>query len=400
MKIFQINAVYGFGSTGVIVKDINDLIQEHSWDSYIGCVYFSKTIKNVYKIGNDLDYKKHALLSRLTGKQGFFSKHSTKKLIEHLEKIKPDIIHLHNLHSNYINIEILLNYINYNNIPLVLTLHDCWFFTGKCYHYLKYNCYKWKTKCNHCPAKTEELPNYLLDHSKWVYQKKSKLFKNIKNMTIVGVSDWISNEAKQSFFFDKNFTTIYNGIDTTIFYPQKNDFRLKYKLKNKFLILIMANKWFDCNNKNYIKDIEEILKDDEMIILVGCSSKQINMVKKSNKILSIGFLYDKNELCKIYSAVDVFLNITLVDSLPTVIMESICCGTPVISHDVAGCTELIDTDTGIVFEKQNVKELRKSLSTIRNKQYNNCAARGKNKFNKKNCYEDYIKVYESLVKYK
>lgn len=398
MKIFQLNAVYGFGSTGTIVKDINDLIQENDWESFIGYMYFSKTMKNGFKIGNDLDYKKHALLSRVTGKQGFFSKQSTIKLIEYLEKIKPDVIHFHNLHSNYINIEILLKYIAHNNIPLVITLHDCWFFTGKCYHFLKYNCNKWKEGCDHCPAKTKELPNYLWDHSKWVYQRKCKLFKNIKNMIIVGVSNWISSEAKQSFFFDKNITTIHNGIDTTMFYPQKSDFRLKNKLENKFLILIMANKWFDNDNNIYIKEIEKILKDNEMLILVGCSKKQIKMLMKSDKIFSIGFLYDKNELRKVYSMVDVFLNITLVDSLPTVIMESICCGTPVITHDVAGCAELIDSETGIIFEKQNVAELRKSLDIIKNKQFNNCANRGAEKFNKKNCYKKYIEIYESLMR--
>lgn len=400
MKILQINAVYGFGSTGIIVEDINDLIQEKGWESFIGYVYFSKSMKNGYKIGTNADYKKHALLSRLTGKQGFYSKQSTKKLLQYINTIQPDIIHLHNLHSNYINIEILLNYIADNNIALVVTLHDCWFFTGKCYHYLKYNCYKWKTGCNHCPAKTRELPNYLLDHSKMIYQKKCKLFKNIKNITIVGVSNWISDEAKQSFFFDKNIITIYNGVDTNIFYPRKNNLRIQYRLEDKFLILIMANKWFDNENKNYVKEIEKVLKDDEIIILAGCSSKQVNLVKGINKIYSIGYIYDKNELCNIYSMVDIFLNITLVDTLPTVIMESICCGTPVITHDVGGCSELIDNETGIVFEKQNVYELRNCLDIIKNRQFTKCAMRGMEKFNKGNCYKKYIDLYESLVNYK
>ena len=242
MKVMQINAVYDYGSTGVIVKDIDEVLQKYGYESYVAYVNCKNSPKNGYKIGNQIDYKLHALLTRIFGKQAYFSTFKTKTFLRYIDMIKPDIIHLHNLHSNYINLNLLLRYIIKNNIKTVITLHDCWFFTGKCFHYMTYKCNKWQTECDNCPKLKKDVPSWFFDRSRKVFIDKKRYFSQIDDLVVVGVSNWISNEAKKSFFKNKKIIAIHNGVDIDIFKPMDSNIRKKYKIEGKFVVLGMADR--------------------------------------------------------------------------------------------------------------------------------------------------------------
>ncbi len=229
MIILQINAVNTIRSTGRQVSELSNFLLKSGNESYIAYSY-GQDLENGYKIGSKIDHKIHSLLSRIFGLQGYFSKISTKKLLKYIESIKPDVVHLHNLHSNYVNLNMLLNYLGENNISTVITLHDCWFYTGKCTHYTIDNCYKWKDQCGNCPRLSKDNKSWIFDKTTKMLSDKKRLLNNIPNLGIVGVSDWITEEAKKSILKNsKSITRIYNWIDTNTFNPSNND-QIKQKL--------------------------------------------------------------------------------------------------------------------------------------------------------------------------
>ena len=277
MKVIQINAVYGVGSTGVIVEDLHNLALENGIESYVSYSTTNRSpdeIKNGYVIGKNLGKKIHAVLSRLGGKQAYFSSFATKKLIKHIENVNPDIVHLHNLHSNFVNMNMLLKYLGKKDIKTVITLHDCWFFTGGCFHYTSVGCNKWQESCGNCPKKMQDTPALLKDNSAKILADRKKYFGKIKNLSVVGVSQWIANEGEKTIFKGKNVLNIYNGIDTEFFVPTPSDFREKHGLEDRFLILAPASKWLKPINKDTFETVSKNLPSDCVIVMLGCSECQ------------------------------------------------------------------------------------------------------------------------------
>ncbi len=399
MKVLQINAVYGYKSTGIIVKDIDKTLQINGHESYIAYQKCSTRPNNGYKIGNIIDCKTHGLLTRIIGKQAYFSILSTKRLLQYIDIIKPDIIHLHNLHSNYINLNMLLKYLEYENIKTIITLHDCWFFTGKCFHYSVIGCKKWQKHCENCPKLKDDVPSWLLDQTAVVFHDKEKYLSAIYDLVIVGVSDWISNEAAKSFLKGKRIITIHNGVDLDIFKPTESDIKMKLGVENKFVILGTANKWLDKINKNTFHYVTNQLAEDEVMLLIGCSKEQ--MGKLPDRVIGIEYINSREELAQIYSTADVYVNVTWEDSLPTVNIESLCCGTPVITFDSGGSPEIINQDTGIVVEQGDYKSLFNAIREVKlkGKEYYKlrCIEHGVKNFNKNDRYLDYIQLYQYIV---
>lgn len=403
MKVIQINAVYGFGSTGIIVRDIDQMLKQNGENS---CVVYQKSevlVKDGFHMGNPIDWKWHALLTRLQGKQGYASIWSTQKMLKYLDIQKPDVVHLHNLHSNYINLNMLLNYLAKNNIPTVVTLHDCWFFTGKCFHFIASRCEKWKYKCDNCPQNKADVKSLFFDQSRSVFEDKKKYFQRIAKLTVVGCSEWIKKLSEQSpIFRGKNILRIYNGVDTSVFYYRDEQvFRRKNKLNNQFVILGMANKWLLEENKEIFDRLVKSLEEDETIVIIGCSEEQRKKLSDIKRVLAVRYVKDRNELANIYSSSNVFVNLTFEDTLPTVNMESICCGTPVITYDSCGSPELIeDGRTGYIIPAKDFTALRNSLLKIKagNLSRHECEKTGKNCFDKNLQYLEYLRVYKDLIK--
>ncbi len=390
-RILQINANYGFGSTGLIMKDIDDIISSQSdMQSFVAYQRTNVAKTNGTYMGNPLDWKLHALLCRLHGWQGYYSYFSTKRFLTYLDELKPDIVHLHNLHSNYVNIKLLLKYIAQKDIRTVITMHDCWWFTGKCFHYVDVGCAKFTTGCGSCPKKNYPPASYLGDFSSGVYASKKELLLSIPHLTMVGCSDWICAEAKKSFLKDSDIIRIYNGIDTDVFSPQKHP-----RGKN-IQILGMANKWMHPRNIGIIKRIIE--KTNATIKIVGCTEVQKEKLKEySARVEAIGFISNRNQLADMYNSADVFINLTHADTLPTVNMESICCGTPVITYDVTGSPELIGPKTGFIVKEDDQNRIIDIISNGIFPERQECALIGQSLFGKDYCYNRYIDLYRSIL---
>ncbi len=400
MKILQINAIYGCKSTGIIVKDIDFLLQYSGYESYIAYQNATEEPLFGYKIGNSIDYKMHAFLTRLLGKQAYFSTTSTKSLIKYINEIQPDIVHLHNLHNNYLNLNLLLEYLAKKSINTVITLHDCWFFTGKCFHYQIVECYKWKALCGKCPQIKTDVPSWLFDRTNSVLIDKNKYFSKLKSLTIVGVSKWISNEAKHGIFKDKDIITIYNGVNIDVFKPTFSQIREELGLLNKFIILGAAAKWLSHFNMETLNYIVSNIKSDMKLVIFGCNKEELKQLSES--VVGIGYITDRDEMAKIYSFADVFVNVTFEDSLPTVNMEALACGTPVITYDSGGSSEIINQETGLIVPKGNKEELLKAILKIKAKGKNfyeqKCIDRVTKNFNKNDRYQEYVNLYLNILK--
>lgn len=398
-KLLQINAVYGKGSTGLITKDISQMMINAGWKSYVACASIGITETNgthLYTIGTPFDHKVHSALSRVIGLHGYFSIHATSKLLEEIERIKPDVIHIHNLHSNFINVNMLFKYIMYNKIPTIITLHDCWLFTGKCYHYLYDHCEKWKTHCQQCPRLRTEIPSYFFDFSSCVYNDRKKYIGDNIFVHVVGVSKWITNEAKQSLLANRVYGTIYNGVDLNVFRPTKNNKREVLGLTEKFVILGMANKWLAKENTDTYQQYLNWKKENWILVLLGCQ----NTVFLEPGVIGLPYVSDRKEIAQIYSMADVFVNITKVDSFPTVSIEALACGTPIVSYISGGSAEIISEDVGLTVPYGDAKGLIAAIKKIeingKAAYTDNCVKRARKNHDVQRCYNEYLELYQSF----
>lgn len=396
MRVLQINAVYGFKSTGVIVKDIGETLVQNGEEAYFAYQTTSQVPENGYKIGNKLDWKWHALYSRIFGKQAYASKRATKKFLKWVDAIQPDIVHFHNLHSNYIHLNMLCEYLAKKNIPTVITMHDCWYFTGKCTHYSAVKCNKWQASCGGCPLNKSEQPSLLCDCTSKVLKDKTAHLLKLKNLTLVGCSEWIANEARKSKLSSANIQVIYNGVDTSIFAPHDSEVRKEFGIENEFLILGMADKWCDGQNREIVEKLIVSQDKNSKIVIVGCKEDQKKYFEQFDNVIPLGYITDRNRLADIYAAADVFVNLTRADTLPTVNMESICCGTPVITFDSCGSPELVDENCGYVVKEGDIETLLSRIENIKNTPLLFDVTEQQRKFDKNECYKKYLEIYKTI----
>lgn len=399
MKVLQINAVYGYTSTGVITKDIQQCCLDNDIDAYVA---FSKGhgIPNdhTYEIGNILDCKVHALLSRIAGKQAYFSHCTTKKLLKYIDSLHPDIVHLHNLHNNYINLNMILNYLAKKDVKTIITFHDCWYFTGGCFHYTSVDCKRWQIGCGNCPKQKIDTPALLWDASKSILKNRIKNLSAIKNITIVGASEWVASECKKSMLGIKNVTFIHNGFDLSIFKPSPSDFKQKLGIEGKFVILGPASKWLLPINKPTLDFFISHMDDNSILLLFGGNG--IESISSFN-VKMYGFTHNRKELAQLYSMADVMVNVSREDTLSSLNLECQACGTPVVTYDATGNKETVDGQCGFAVETGDFESLFEMVLRIKHADKESlktaCVDRITHNFEKQNNYLKYIKLYKSIA---
>lgn len=403
MKIAQINMV-DFGSTGKIMLQIAKTARDQGMQTRT----FSTGQQSLrYRpmppapeghtyYGSWLSNNLHYMCARITGKYGFYSRRSTSKLIRKLKEFGPDVIHLHNLHAGFLHLPMLMDYVRKNDVPLVWTLHDCWTFTGGCAHFDYQNCQKWKTGCHHCPL-LHAYPSSKLDLTRSVWKKKKKMFEGIKNLTIVTPSNWLASLVKESYLGNYPVRVIQNGIDLNVFHPRPSGFRKKYDLENKKILLGVASPWSNKKGLDVFAALAKRLPQNYKIVLVGTSEN--TEAQLPDEVIAIRRTNDQIELAEIYSAADVFVNPTREDTFPTVNIEALACGTPVVTFAVGGSPEILDETCGTVVERDDVDHLKQQILRIGEMQpytESACVNRAKS-FDMYRRYQDYVQLYKSCV---
>ena len=392
-KLLQINECLNY-STGKITQQIGELAIANGWESYIAYSSRESLVpckSKVIKVGSKIDPYIHYAENLLLDREGLSSRCATKKLVEQIKAIHPDVVQLHSLHDHWLNYKILFEYLNTTDIQVVWTFHDCWAMTGHCMHFVTKNCDRWKTGCYDCLMKGE-YPNSLVDRSRKNWELKKSMFAGCKNLSVVACSDWIADFARESFLKDKRIITIHNGVDLSLFKPQSKTESKKYK------IIAVSSPWYPAKGELDIYKLRSILSDEKFeIIMVGLSEDQIKKLPAG--IRGIQRTQNVNELAKLYSESDVLINPTYADTFPTVNLEALACGTPVITYRTGGSPEAVDEKTGIVVEQGDVDALADAIRKMKEHPLSSedCRKRAEEHFDKDKCFEKYINLYNTLL---
>ena len=392
--LFQINECLNY-STGKITQQIGEAAIAQGWESYIAYSTHELVVpskSHIIKVGTFFNAYFHYGESLILDREGLASRMATKRLVKRIREINPQVVQLHNLHDHWLNYRILFKYLNTTDIKVVWTFHDCWAFTGHCFHFVTKGCKKWKTECYDCPLQ-HEYPKAYLDRSKKNYELKKILFSANKNLTIVACSEWMAGLVKQSFLKEKRIEVIQNGIDLNVFQPSGS------KIKDgKFRILAVSNVWNKEKGYYDILKLRNLLPREYEITIVGLTKEQLKDLPE--RIIGIERTQSVNELIRLYSESDVLINPTFADTFPTINIEALACGTPVITYKTGGSPEIIDDQTGIVVKQGSVEEMASAIATLNRNPLNSidCRNRAEKHFNKGERFSDYIRLYNELVK--
>ena len=404
--VVQINT-YNGGSTGSIAHNINEEAKRNGWTTYF---YYGRNWRNKAnetgeaKTGSTkfgkINTLFHVLVTRLFDRQGLASNRDTRRLINDLKRIKPDIIHLHNIHGYYLNYKILFKYLKDSDTPVVWTLHDCWTMTGHCAHFDAAGCNKWETGCQKCPQKRAYPATLLFERSKKNYKEKLKAFSSIKRLTMVPVSNWLGDIVKRSFLKDKDITVIHNGIDINTFRFSQSNIKEQHGIGGKKIVLGVAAPWSKRKGLEDFKQLYEVLpKQEYKIVMIGLSDEQIKQLPVG--IIGLPRTNTAAELARWYSAASVFVNCTYEDNYPTTNLEAISCGTPVVTYKTGGSPESLTPYTGRIVEQGNIEMTANAIEELcsldRDELRKHCTTYAIAHFDKNECFQKYVNLYESLL---
>ena len=401
-KLLQINPVVRLNtSTGRIMKEIGEIAIASGWESYIAYSGARDGVpqhtSQLVPVGNKLDLAIHAVATRIFDAHGLASRRATKQLIRRIREIDPDIVHIHNVHGYWLNYPLLCQYLQESGKPVIWTVHDCWLYTGHCYYYSAARCDKWSTGCGHCPQKRAFPASWLFDRSARNWQDKRRAFGSLQRLTIVPVSEWIRREMARSFLADKQFQVIHNGIDLDVFRPEAN---VETERPAGTVILGVATLWHEEKGVRDFIELAALLRPDEHLVLVGKMSEaqraafpaHVQLVERTENVA---------KLAALYARATAFVNPTWQDNYPTVNLEAIACGTPVVTYRTGGSVEAVAEGTGFVVEQGDVEGLlacvRELAAQDRQAVAARCRAHALQHFSKLERYQDYIRLYENLT---
>lgn len=406
--LLQIDICRNSGSTGKISEDIGKLAIQRGWNSYKAYSYVLDDRREsdniLIPVGDKAGYYLSIIETRLFDNHclGLSNKRGTEELIKTIEEIKPDIIQLHDIKGYFLNIRILFEYLAKRDIPIVWTVHSCWQFTGHCGHFDYLGCERWKTGCYKCPGKKQYPTSWLLDRSKKNWEEKRELFTGVSNITLVPVSNWLSNLIGESFLKDLPRQVIYNGIDTNVFKPMENYGNLveQYGLHNKIVLLAAATAWGEKKGFNDYLKLREYLSDDYIIVLIGLKPELTASLPRG--IVGISKTNDQEELAKWYSLADVVLNLSYEETFGLTTVEGFGCGTPSVVYNKTASPELISKGVGYVVDAGNIQAVADAVNHLikdNSKDYyrDNCRKYALAKFDKENNFNKYIELYDTLL---
>lgn len=406
-KLLQFNVSANYGSTGKISEQIGLAAKRNGWECFQVYSYGQESVMHLIPTGGKINRILHYLEQRVFDDEGLASRLVTKKVIGHIKEIKPDVIQLHNIHDHYINYRILFEYLNRTKIPVVFTIHDFWPVTGHCFHFINANCNRWNSEgCYDCPM-AHIFPNNILNRAKQNFQLKKRLFSANRNLHVVAVSQWVGDLMKESFLGDKPLTVIPNGIDTKVFTPTELQASSKIhqellKLPSEtFVLLSVAGRW-DVGDKrldDYIQ-MSSMLAKNEVIVLVGVN-EEISTKLPSN-IIGLGRTESSQELAAIYTRANVVLSLSGSETFGLTIVEGYACGTPAVVYDNTAPPSLITTQTGLVAKNLDIYDAYLKIQTIKKNGKSfyskTCINLARERYDKEKCFEEYVKLYEDLIK--
>lgn len=407
-KLLQINPVVRENtSTGKIMRALGELAQAAGWESYIA---YSRARDGVpphssrlVPVGNRMDLLLHWLRTRLLDAHGLGSRLATRRLVRRIREIDPDVVHIHNVHGYFLHYPTLCRFLAQRGKPVVWTVHDCWLFTGHCYHYAAAGCDRWQEGCHDCPQKKAFPKSWLADRSRRNWLDKKAAFAGIPSLSLVSVSAWMRSEIGRSFLHDVPCRVIHNGIDLEVFRPRPEmeaDVRSRYGIGPGPFYLGVASLWLPEKGLADLADLAGRLASDERLVLVGrLTEEQRNSLPKG--VVTVARTEDAGALAALYTGATALVNPTWQDNYPTVNLEAVACGTPVVTYRTGGSPESITPQTGFVVDQGDVDGLADALHAARERGKEAwaapCRAWALAHASQETCFQQYIDLYDSLA---
>ena len=395
-KLLQINPVVRENtSTGKIMRALGELAMASGWESYIAYSGARDGLpqhsSRLLPVGNKLDLAFHFLATRLFDAHGLASRRATRRFIRQIRELDPDVVHIHNVHGYFLNYKLLAEYLSASGKPVIWTVHDCWLFTGHCYHYAAAGCDKWKTQCEKCPQKGAFPTSWIVDRSRKNFSEKKKAFAGIPNLTLVTVSQWMKGEVSHSFLGKVPCRVIPNGIDLDVFQPVEGG-------PGGCFYLAVASLWLPEKGLKDLRALAALLREDERLLVVGHLPEGTAF---PSNVQTLERTEDARALARLYTAATALVNPTWQDNYPTVNLEAIACGTPVVTYRTGGSVESVTAETGAVVAQGDVEGLARALHAIRERgkaaYARPCRDYALAHFSKDLCFRKYIELYESLT---
>ncbi len=392
MKIVQINAVCGSGSTGKICAAVSDILSAKGIENYI--LYGSGSSSHPAGVKYASVGKAASAAARLSGNWGFEGRAATEKLLAQLDRIQPDVVHLHNLHQHGCHLGMLFDWLRRHQTKVFWTFHDCWAFTGYCTYFDSCDCSKWQTRCTDCPQRRTY--SQFFDRSARWFDLKKALFEQTE-ITVVTPSQWLKNVFLQSPMSGGHpVRVINNGIDLGVFSPAEEDVLREYHDQGKYIVLGVAAGWEDRKGLRDFLSLSERLDDRFLIVLAGDTKTEL---PSKDNMLAVGRTDTAVALARLYSAADVFVNPTREDNFPTVNIEALACGTPVLTYPTGGSPEIIDATCGNVVPRGDVQALAAEIERVCvNQPYaaEACVHRAA-RYDQHKKFQEYVSLYKSLL---
>lgn len=403
MKIIQINTVANSGSTGRIAEQIGQQIIAAGHESYIAFGRRSlPSTSELISLNDQKGQALHLLKTRLFDRHGFGSQGATRQLLGALDRLQPDIIHVHNLHGYYLHIGLLFEYLKAKQIPVVFTLHDCWTFTGHCSHFESAGCYKWQTECHQCPNIKKYPSSWGMDQSTRNFRDKKRLLTGLQNAVIVTPSNWLKKHVEASFLGEYPVQTIHNGIDLSVFQPNIPLNRAQYGIPDHATIVLgVASTWGPSKGLADFIQLRGLLPETFQIVLVGLTPEQIQSLPPG--MTGIHRTENTRDLAALYGAAAVLVNPTYADNFPSVNIEALACGTPVITYNTGGSPEAVHEGTGFVVAKSNINAVLDCIQLIQHKSREEwrifCRKSAMTHYSYVERCQDYLIVYNQMLEH-
>ena len=404
-KLLQVNPVVRQNtSTGRIMREIGELAMDRGWESYIaysgGRDGLPPHSSQLVPVGNKWDVAVHAVATRLFDAHGLASRRATRQLIEQVRCIDPDVIHIHNVHGYWLNYPLFFRYLKESGKPVIWTVHDCWLYTGHCYYYTYARCEKWRSGCGRCPQKHAFPASWVFDRSAANWRDKQAAFASLPKLTLVPVSDWIRQEMASSFLSGQTFRVLHNGIDLSVFRPEAAETAKLAEAKSGTTYLAVASIWLEEKGFSDLARLAGLLRADERLMLVGRMT-EAQKRRMPERVRIVERTENVQALAALYAQADVLLNPTWQDNYPTVNLEAIACGTPVVTYRTGGSIEAVTEHTGRVVAQGDVPAMlacaRELAAADRAATAARCRAYALAHFEKTDCYQHYIALYEDLA---
>ncbi len=396
LRLLQVNVTANWGSTGKIAEQIGQCAQAHGWDSYIAYGRMMNPSKNkLVFVGDRWSVLEHYTEGKILDNEGLASRRATRKFLKQIDEIKPDVVHLHNLHDHYMNYRLLFRYLAEKNIPVVWTQHDQWATTGHCTYNIC-GCERWKTECCDCPMSKW----YSLDRSQRNFRLKKQLMAAMPSLTIVPVSEWLADNIRQSHLKNRRIEVIHNGIDIHTFSPQPTTAHERYGIsKEKKIVLGVAAVWDERKGLNdFLALAQRLPKEEYAIVIVGKRMEEVHPLENSCQLVFVDSTQNALELAQLYSSASVFVNPTYQDNYPTTNLEAMACGTPVVTYRTGGSPESVDEQTGRVVEQGDVLGLEQTVMSLASGDYSEvCRKKAEQEFDNQKCFDPYIAIYDQLM---